>query len=434
MLSEEWVAALWTIAVGAITNSCCALLGCYLVLRRMSLLGDAISHAVLPGIAMAFLLMGSISTGPMVGAAMVMGLLTALATRALSDVGGVAEDASLGVVLTSFFALGVLMISRYARSSHLDDCVLYGLLDLAPINAVAIGGVWVPRAMLTLLPALAATLLFVLLLWKELRLVAFDPGFASATGISASLIHYALMAMTALVVVSSFEAVGSILVVAMLIVPAAAARLLTERVGAMLAVAVAIGVVSALLGYLGASAWNVNVAGMMACATGLIFFVTVLFAPKQGVLGRMIHRFRLALRIVAEDALAMAYRWEERRGASTSGPPIEKCLAAMGGGLRARWALWSLERAGEVAVTHVGQLHLTEAGRTRARSLVRSHRLWEAYLDQHFAIPRDHLHEAAERLEHYIGPDLQRALAHELGPTMEDPHGRPIPEEGLKED
>jgi manganese/zinc/iron transport system permease protein len=423
---DDLAAGGWTILVGICCAVPCALLGCYLVLRRMSLLGDAISHAVLPGIAVAFLLSGRIGVGPMFLGAMAVGVLTAFLTQALHGFGKVPEDASMGVVFTSLFAVGVLLITVAAADVDLDPgCVLYGLIEFVPLDTVTVLGRDVPRALQTMGLALVVTIGFVLLLWKELKLVAFDPMLASAMGYNATMVHYLLMAMVAGVTVASFEAVGSILVVAMLVVPAATAHLLTDRLGGMMAWSAAVGAVSAVGGYVAAVRWNTSVAGMMAVAAGLQFTLAVFLAPRHGVLSKVAHNLALSLRIACEDLVAMLYRAEEAGDAS--GASRAQCASAAGGRL-ARWlALPWLRRRGQVAFDAGGRVHLTDAGRRVAHGLVRSHRLWESYLSQHFELPPDHLHEPASRIEHYIGPALQEQLAADLDRPAVDPHGRAIP-------
>ena len=421
---------LWTIAVAIASAAACAMLGCYLVLRRMSLLGDAISHSVLAGVAGAFLLTGRLDVVPMLAGAVAVGLLTAVLTQTLHRFGGVPEDSSMGVVFTSLFALGVVAISQF--NLHLDtDCVLYGKLEFVALNTVPVFGINVPFAALSLFPVLLLTLAFVLLFWKELKLASFDPMLATAIGVSAGLMHYLLMSMVAVATVASLEAVGAIVVVAMLIVPAATAHLLTDRLGWMVALAVAVGTISAVAGWFLARGLNTSAAGMMAVVAGGQFAAAVLLAPRHGLASRWIGNARLALRIACEDVLGVVYRREERLAAGTPEaaprPVLSECLAAAGGGLAARMAVLLLKRREYLVVTPEGHVGLTERGRRLGRSLVRSHRLWEAYLDQHFDLPADHLHEPAERIEHYIGPALQDELAAALRTPERDPHGSAIP-------
>jgi manganese/zinc/iron transport system permease protein len=409
-------AALWTVAVAVLCNVPCAILGCYLVLRRMSLLGDAISHAVLPGLVIAYLLTGRLNGWEMAVGAAVLGVVTALLTDTISRAADVPEDASMGVVFTSLFAAGVLLITRAAAQTDLDPgCVLYGLIEFTPVDTVPMFGVEVPRAVRTLGPALLVTVGFVAMFWKELKIVSFDPALAAAMGFRVALVHYLLMAMVAGVTVTSFEAVGSILVVAMLIVPGATAHLLSDRLAGMVGWSVVVAVLSSVLGYLGAWWLNTSVAGMMAVAAGGLFGSAVLFAPRHGVLSKLVRRAALSLRIAREDVLADLYRAEE----GPAGRP-----AARG------WAAWAAERllrrAGQIEAGAVGW-RLTDEGRAEARERVRSHRLLEAYLSARLELPADHLHDPAHRLEHYLDPALSERIAADLAHPDHDPHGKPIP-------
>jgi Mn-dependent DtxR family transcriptional regulator len=279
----------------------------------------------------------------------------------------------------------------------------------------------VPYALVPVGLALIATIAFVLLLWKELKLVTFDPGLATALGVSAAFVHYALMTLTAGVTVASFEAVGSILVVAMLIVPAAAAHLLTDRLSAMIGWAVAIAVLSAIAGYACDYALNTGMAGAIAVAAGGQFLLAALFAPRHGLAARAWRRLSMAVRIHGEDIVARIYRQEERAGHA-----LEAVSLPAARGL-ARFALLRMKRRALVAETNGGLLALTPAGRQLAESIVRAHRLWEGFLGAHFELPLDHLHEPAERIEHFIGPELQAQLEEVLQHPGVDPHGRPIP-------
>jgi len=423
----------WTIAVGIVTNIACALVGCYLVLRRMSLLGDAISHSILPGIAIGFLLSGQLIGPAIVIGAMAVGMLTAFLTQVLSDLGKVPEDSSMGAVFTSLFAIGVILITNAASDVDLDPgCVLYGLIDFAYWDSIPVLGYEVPRVLRSLGLILGLTLLFVTAFWKELKIVSFDPALATSLGINALWVHYALMAMVAGVTVASFEAVGSILVVAMLIVPAATAHLLTDRLGSMMAVAVGVGALSAALGFRSAVVFDTNVAGMMAVAAGAQFGLAVLLAPRHGLVGRWWNTVRLSLRIAREDVLARLYRAEESNAVPVGSAACREWAAQASGRLWSAWVLRRLLHRGELDTDPNGAVRLTDRGRSEARSIVRAHRLWESFLHEHFALPSDHLHEPAERIEHYLGPALQEHLESELDRPAADPHGRSIPREHEK--
>ncbi|HMC12425.1 MAG TPA: iron chelate uptake ABC transporter family permease subunit, partial [Pirellulaceae bacterium] len=321
--------------------------------------------------------------------------------------------------------------NSFAHADLDPDCVLYGQIDFVAVDLTPVLGWEISRPLVTLVPTLVFTVIFVAVFWKELKIIAFDPALAAAMGIRVAVVHYLFMAMVAAVAVASFESVGSILVVAMLIVPPAAAALITDRLVWMIAWAVAIGATSAVFGYLTATALNTSVAGAMAVVAGAQFSVAVFLAPRAGLISRWLRNQALAVRIAAEDVLARLYRAEEQ-GFSAQGSGFSM---ASGGrkpaeevtGIVAWLARWRLARSGWINREPQGALQLTSAGRAAARSLIRAHRLWESYLDTHFDLPRDHLHDAAERMEHFLGTELQEELAAELADRATDPHGKAIP-------
>ncbi len=411
------------VLTGAATNVACALVGCFLVLRKMSMMGDAISHAVLPGLVIAFLFSGSMGILPLFLGAVACGLLTTFLTQTLHQYARVPSDASMGVVFTSMFALGVVMVKKFVGGLHFDvACVYEGTLELVSL-ATPIAGL--PRPLFTTLLVLLLNLTVLILLWKEFKLSSFDPALATTMGISATGMHYLLMTLVAVTAVASFEAVGSILVVAMLIVPAATAHLLTDRLAAMVAIASAVGVASAVLGYWAAGFWNTNIAGMMTVAAGFLYMLAVFFSPRYGICSTLLRNLRMSLRVLREDVLAMLYRVEELDAKKQL--TFAEASAAVGGGWLARWGMRELVQDGRI--NRAGnQLQLTEKGRDAARQLVRSHRLWETYLVQYLGMPLDHVHEPAHRIEHFIDERLREELASEIDTDGQDPHGRAIPE------
>jgi manganese/zinc/iron transport system permease protein len=420
---EEPLPRTWIILTGSVVNVSCALLGCYLILRKMSMMGDALSHAVLPGLVIAFALSGSMGIVPMFIGAIVVGLLTTFLTQTLHQYARVPSDASMGIVFTAMFAIGVVLIKFYAGGLHFDmACVYEGALEYV---SFADRVFHVPRPLFSSSVVLIINLFAITLLWKELKLTSFDPALATTMGISATFMHYLLMTLVSVTTVASFEAVGSILVVAMLIVPASTAYLLTDRLGPMVALAAAIGVLAAVLGYEAAIFFDTNISGMMTVAAGCLYALAVLFSPKYGVISRLFRNLQMSLRVFREDLLAMLYRVEEldtSKRLSASDAQI-----AVGGTPMAKFALNQLLRRGEIAETN-SQLNLTTKGREAAKQLVRSHRLWEAYLVKHLGLPLDHVHAPAHRVEHYIGEGTQKRIAAELDLSAQDPHGRAIPE------
>ena len=284
----------WIVVVGALTAVACALPGCFLVLRKMSMMGDAISHAVLPGIAVGFLLTGSRSSIAMFVAAALTGVLTAVFTQWVSRFGRVDRGAAMGIVFTTLFAIGLILIVRAADHVDLDPgCVLYGAMELTPLDTRSVGGLEVPRAALSIGAVMLANLLVLTALFKEFRLSSFDASLADTLGFSSRFLHYLLMTLVAVTTVAAFEAVGSIIVIAMLIVPPATALLLTHRLVPLLAIASGVGVLSAILGHLSAitvPVWfgfeSTSTSGMMATAAGALFVVAWLFSPIEGLVPR----------------------------------------------------------------------------------------------------------------------------------------------------
>ncbi len=445
----------WLVITAALAAMACALPGNYLLLRRQSLLGDALSHAVLPGIVAGYLAWGMLeSTGRLsisqlanwrhlalfTGAAL-SGLLCVLATELTQRWGRIDAGSALGVVFTSFFALGLLLIRMAADTAHIDpSCVLYGNLELVLLDNIP--GTPIPRAAAVNAIAVAMNLGLWLLLYKELQLTAFDPGFAETTGIPASKLNYGVAMATAMTVVATFETVGSILVIAMLIVPVATARLLTDRLPTMLAVSVAIAAGSACLGAVAAvilpqpifSAFgfeeiqDVGAAGMIGLTSGMLFLIALIAGPKYGLLRQAWNQFWWQIQVAADDLLGVLFRQEETaQDISSSATSPDPGLISHPRWVQ-RFARQRLATRGLIA-SETGHDVLTDAGRQRARELVRSHRLWEAFLSQRYQVPEQRVHTSAEKVEHYLGESLRSQLAEELHQSAADPHGRTIPPE-----
>ena len=253
MIMEWTFLDTWIVWTGVLSAMSCALLGNFLLLRRQSMMGDAISHAVLPGLAIAFLISGSRESLPMLIGAILIGIFTTLLIQAIDKISGLDRGASMGVVFTTLFAIGLILIRQAADQVDLDPgCVLYGAIELTPLDTTMVFGHEIPNAAVTNGAMLVANLAFVVVFYKELKITSFDPALATTIGISAGLMHYLLMTLVAATTIAAFESVGSILVIAMLIVPGAAAHLLTDRMGRMLAISLVFAALSATLRHIGA--------------------------------------------------------------------------------------------------------------------------------------------------------------------------------------
>jgi manganese/zinc/iron transport system permease protein len=280
--------------IAAVTAVACALPGVFLVLRRMAMMSDAISHTVLLGIVLGFFLTGDLASPVLVIGAALTGVLTVSLVELLNRTRLVKEDTAIGLVFPVLFSIAVILISRFAGDVHLDtDAVLLGELAFAPFNRFTLFGFDLgPAALFLMGGILLINLGFIVLFYKELKLATFDPGLAAALGFLPGVLHYALMGAVSITVVGAFEAVGSILVVALMIAPPMTAYLLTENLARMIAASALVGVAGAISGYWLAHLLDASIAGSMAAALGLIFLFVLLFAPRRGLLAAVQRRIR----------------------------------------------------------------------------------------------------------------------------------------------
>lgn len=275
------------ILTGVLVGLCSATLGTFLVLRGTAMMTDAISHAIVLGIVLVWMVTGQ-TTGPvqLLGAGLA-GIATVTLAQGLARAKLVRIDAAIGLVFSAFFALGVLLINLNARNLHLDvDAVLLGEIGFVWLDIVDIAGLAVPRAVLVLTGVLALNVIFVLVLWKELKLTTFDPALAAALGFSPALIGLALVGLTSITAVAAFDAVGVVLFIAFVIVPPATAFLLVRQVWAILVLSWVIAALSAPMGYGLAVLWDVSIGGMMALMTGVFFVLAFVGGPRDGLLAR----------------------------------------------------------------------------------------------------------------------------------------------------
>ena len=272
--------------IAIVTAVACALPGVFLVLRRMTLMSDAISHAILPGIVIAFFLTESLSSPLLILAAAGTGVLTVVFVELLQRTKLVKEDAAIGLTFPALFSIGVILISRFAENVHLDmDAVLLGELAYASFNRLEIFGYNLgPVSLYVMGTILVLNLAFILVFYKELKLVTFDASLATALGFTPTLIHYGLMTLVSVTTVGAFEAVGSILVVALIAGPPATAYLMTDKLSRMLILSAIIGSVNAAGGYWLASVFDVSIAGAIATTMLLIFGLVFLTVPNRGLI------------------------------------------------------------------------------------------------------------------------------------------------------
>lgn len=272
--------------IAVVTAAACALPGVFLILRRMAMMSDAISHTILLGIVVAFFITHDLNSPLLLIGAALTGVMTVFLVEAVQKTRLVSEDSSIGLIFPLLFSIGVLLISRYAGNVHLDtDAVLLGELAFAPFDRLMVNGADIgPKSLYSMGVILLLNLCYTGLVYKELKIVTFDPLLAAVLGFSPAVIHYSLMTLVSITAVGAFHAVGTILVVALMIGPPAAAYFITERLHHLILVSILFGAVSALAGY-GAAFWlDVSIAGSMATMTGIIFLAVVVAAPQKGII------------------------------------------------------------------------------------------------------------------------------------------------------
>ena len=272
--------------IASLVAVACAIPGTFLVLRKMAMISDAISHSILPGIVVGFFITHDLNSPLLIILAALTGIITVVLVEYIQKTGLVKEDTAIGLVFPALFSIGVIMIAKNANDVHLDiDAVLLGELAFAPFDRLIIAGTDVgPKALWIIGVILIVTLILLLAFFKELKVSTFDKGLATSLGFSPAIIHYGLMSVSSVTTVGAFDAVGAILVVALMITPAAAAYLLTKNLKKMLVLSVIFGIFSALFGYWVAHWLDASIAGSITTILGLLFLVVYLFAPNKGII------------------------------------------------------------------------------------------------------------------------------------------------------
>ncbi|MCB0383337.1 MAG: metal ABC transporter permease, partial [Psychroserpens sp.] len=275
--------------IASLVAIACAIPGAFLVLRKMAMISDAISHSILPGIVVGFFITQDLNSPLLILLAALTGVITVVLVEYIQKTGLVKEDTAIGLVFPVLFSIGVIMIAKNANDVHLDiDAVLLGEIAFAPFDRLLISGVDVgPKSLWIIGSILVITIVLLVAFFKELKLSTFDKGLAASLGFSPVIIHYGLMTVSSITTVGAFDAVGAILVVALMIAPAAAAYLLTTDLKKMLILSVVFGVFSAISGYWFAHWLDASIAGSITTMLGVLFLIVYLFAPSKGIIAVM---------------------------------------------------------------------------------------------------------------------------------------------------
>lgn len=386
-----------------------ATLSCLLVVRRSALLGDAISHAVLLGVAIGWI------AGRHVGifwGALIVGILTGLGVTYIERNSRIKQDTAMGILLTFTFALGLAIISIVDPAG----------IDLFHVLFGNVLGVTNSDLILTSVSG-GLVLIVVVLLFKEFHLWSFDPTMAQAIGMPVRGLQYIFTALLSATIVSALQAVGLILVIAMLIIPGATAYLLSDRLGRMMFIAAGIGLASAVGGLYGSYYVDVASGPSMVIVASMLFTVGFFFAPKRGLVIRRLRRRRMMIRTLDEDILKSIYK-TQMDGGDSSGAAVAERI-----GRREQEVAEGARRLlkEQMLDGSPDRLRVTDSGAAQALDLVRAHRLAEQYLSEVEGLPLDALHREAETMEHALSPEDVEALDRELGRPTTDPHGHPIP-------
>lgn len=411
VIQEEWF--LRALFVSIMIGITCGILGCFIVLRNMSLIGDALSHSVLPGVVLAFIIAGQSSFAFFSGA-VISGFITAILITWLQQKVKAKNDAAIGIVFSTMFSLGVIGISFLSRNYHvhidLKDFLFGNILGISRHD------VWI-TTIITIY-----VILSIVLLYKYFLAVTFQEEVSKTMGINTSLLHYFMMILLSFTVVSSMQAVGVILVVSMLIIPANSALLLSYKMKNVIAISVTIGIVACISGLILSVLLKTTPGPLIAVCLAFIYVLSILFSPKKGLIVQYFIHKKIKRKIIREDILKYLSLLNNATGANLNELQIEikedkNKIASQLKTLLKDKLIFKIETL----------YSLTEKGKTESNKMIRAHRLWESYLVKSLGINKDEIHNWAEIMEHDIDEKMIEKLNKRLDFPDKDPHGSIIP-------
>lgn len=405
------------------------IIGTFAVLRRQSLLGDAMAHAALPGVCLAFLLTGYKNTVVFMLGAILTALTAAFMIVWITTKSRIKEDTAIGLTLSWFFGIGIVLLTVIQTQGNggqagLDSFLFGKAASLLPLDVQMMAGLCL------LLVAVVAAF------YKEFKLLSFDPAFGSSIGMHIRGLNYFLTGLMVVTVMIGLQAVGVVLMVAMLILPAAAARQWTDRLGVMLLLSATFGAVAGVAGALFSSlAPKIPTGPVMVLSGTAIVLFSLLFAPRRGVFSKLWHKMLQQRQIAIDHALKNIYKilWtpmmpEQAFLSKDNVHPLSQSLVQQKAKITDAM-MAKLVQMGMLTIQN-GIVQMTPAGVNHAATILRRHRLWEAYLHSKMAIASDHLHRDADDVEHILTPELTEEISSALQGQNQDPHGQPIPSNG----
>lgn len=415
----------WVVIGSMALGLICALLGTFAFLRRQALIGDALSHAALPGVTTFFILFQTRNPLVILLGAMSSCAIGMLCLHLINRFSKIKQDSGLAIVLSTFFAIGIFQLTFIQKSGSGSqsglDRLLFGQAASLVYDDVR------------LLATIAAiVLVIVVVLFERFKLVAFDRNLAASLGIHSNFYEAVLSVLLVVSIAVGLQLAGIVLMAALLLTPAAAARYWSDRLSVMLLIASFFGALSGLLGAsLSSIAPRMPTGPWIVVMISLFFFGSILFSPSRGVVARMIRQARRQRQVLLENVLRTIYKLGEKLQQPSAIEPLDIMkyrdisMVQLDRVLENLVGLGYLHRAGS-------QVELTTLGYGEAKRLTRRHRLWELYLSQKIKIASDHVHADAEEIEHFITPELESELIHELDFPSEDPHGQVIPTANIR--
>lgn len=399
-----------------------AIVGCFTFLRKRALVGDAVAHAILPGVCVAFILSGQKNPLILMSGAVASGWLSLLAMDYIVNRTKLKTDTAIALVLTVFFGLGIMLLTAIQHSGSAAqaglDKFLFGKAASMTRQDVTVFGT-----------TALVLLLIVLVFFKEFKLVAFDPDYARTAGLPVRSLEFLLATITVLAVAAGIQAVGVVLMAALLITPASAARFWTDDIRIMVLISAVLGIIAGVFGsYISYIAPSMPTGPWIVVLLSVLALGSVFFAPRQGILARLRLQYGNTRKMLTENILKTFYTLGEEENSFLHPRSTEELRQqrtfrsnVLKRGLR------RLQRRGLVEKTTDGKWRLTEAGLEESSQVVRRHRLWELYLNKRLSLAADHVHNDAEAIEHILTPEVEAQLERELGYPVLDPHESEIP-------
>jgi ABC-type Mn2+/Zn2+ transport system permease subunit/Mn-dependent DtxR family transcriptional regulator len=412
IFTEQW--AIRALIASCLVGITCGALGCFVVLRNMSMFGDGLSHSILPGVAIAFLIVGYTTFGFFTGAVIASFVAAIIITWIQNNI-QTKNDAAIGIVYTAMFSIGIMIISYLSRTGgvHLDlEDFLFGQVLGVSDEDLYLTGLIAVYVIISLIA-----------FYRYLFITTFQPVIAETIGISVNVVRYFMILLLSFTIVASLQSVGFILVVAMLITPSSTALLLSDRLKHVILISSLIGLLSAIIGLFLSIYFETTSGPAMVVVSSVFYFLVAFFAPKKGMLSRMLRRYKQRKKINIEDVLKQSLKLHEKGALSLKGLADRVTF----GEQKLKKYLNLLVSDSSLKLASNGSILLTEKGIEQATRLVRAHRLWETYLVTEMGLTEEQIHDDAEKYEHLLTDELLDEVDASLGYPMMDPHGSPIP-------